>query len=338
MTTLLGKIRLLRTTSSAVSSVVLEEGRLAYLTDENALISGDGLTAGSGLSRISDLSLDASPSLGGSLDLNDNAIVNGSDGCILLGVGASGTGNNSVSLYGNAKTANDSIVFRGSTDEAGSIALGLDTQVTRQYGIAIGYGAASTEGGATAARKCAIAVGRDSTAAGARSIVLGNDSKSDGARAMAIGNYASSSRLGQLSYANNTWVSTPGEMQHSQFVLSRETTNNTPTHLIAINQRLTIPSGTIFAGTANVVGILNGGSKAAMYLRKFAIKNIDNTTSLVGEVEIIGTDIEDGGADWDVQITADDTNEALQINVSGQTGETIRWVGHVQGVEITYGL
>jgi hypothetical protein len=100
--------------------------------------------------------------------------------------------------------------------------------------------------------------------------------------------------------------------------------------------RLTIPSGKILFADLLISGVKSDGSAAACYKRKVAIKNVGGTTTLVGSVETIGTDIEDN-ASTDVAITADDTNDALQINVTGITSETWRWVAVVEGLEIAYG-
>ena len=115
------------------------------------------------------------------------------------------------------------------------------------------------------------------------------------------------------------------------------TNNNTPTTLFLDNSsaRLTIPSGKILSAIVNVTGIKNGGSAAAHYVRKVAIKNISGTTSLVGTVSTIGTDVEDN-AGYDVTITADDTNDALQIDVTGDSGDGMRWVATVDGIEILH--
>jgi hypothetical protein len=85
-----------------------------------------------------------------------------------------------------------------------------------------------------------------------------------------------------------------------------------------------------------ISGIKSDGSAAATYRRKVAIKNVAGTTSLIGSVETIGTDYEDNVL-TDVAITADDTNDALQINVTGIAAETWRWVAVVEGLEIAYG-
>jgi hypothetical protein len=69
-------------------------------------------------------------------------------------------------------------------------------------------------------------------------------------------------------------------------------------------------------------------------MRQVGIKNVGGTTSLVGTVNTIGTD---EAAGTSIAITADDTNDALQINVTGVTSETWRWVAVVYGVELAYG-
>ena len=88
--------------------------------------------------------------------------------------------------------------------------------------------------------------------------------------------------------------------------------------------------------TINIAGIKSDGSGGAHYIRKVAIVNSGGTTSLIGTVSIIGTDVETNAA-YNVDITADDTNDALQVEVTGVASETLRWTIHIEGVEIVYG-
>jgi len=129
-----------------------------------------------------------------------------------------------------------------------------------------------------------------------------------------------------------------GDAQECRFILKIKTTNATATTLLLPDgtTRLTIPSGKVFAFVAKISGIKSDGSAVAFYTRKGCIKNVGGTTSLVGTIDVIGVDIEDN-ASTDVAITADDTNDALQINVTGIDSETWRWVAVVEGVEIGYG-
>jgi len=153
------------------------------------------------------------------------------------------------------------------------------------------------------------------------------------------GYYADATRYGQKSFASGSFSGTFGEAQAVTFIARRKTTDATPTTLMldGASARLTIVAGRVMLLTVLVTGVRSDGSQCACYMRKVAIKNVGGTTSLVGSVETIGTDIEDN-ASTDVAITADNTNDALQINVTGITSETWRWVAVVEGLEIAYGV
>jgi hypothetical protein len=84
----------------------------------------------------------------------------------------------------------------------------------------------------------------------------------------------------------------------------------------------------------HLVGSKSDGTEVATYVRKFAIRNRGGTTTLVGAVETIGTDVTAGTS---FSITADDTNDAINPSVIGVNGETWRWVAVVYGVELAYG-
>jgi hypothetical protein len=127
--------------------------------------------------------------------------------------------------------------------------------------------------------------------------------------------------------------------QRARFVLRQATSSATPATLFldGSSTRLTIPSNKVFGFTVNICGTKQGLGEQAMFVRKGYIKNVAGTTSLIGTIETIGTDIKTAGATTtDVALTADDTNDALQINVIGVTGENWRWVASVDAVEISY--
>lgn len=131
---------------------------------------------------------------------------------------------------------------------------------------------------------------------------------------------------------------TRGDSQRCIFVARNKTTSATPATLFldGSSTQLTIPDGKILAFTARITGIKSDGTAVADYVRSGRIKRIDATTSLVGSIETIGTDHEDNAL-TNVSITADDTNDALDISVTGIAGETWRWVAVVEGLEIGYG-
>jgi hypothetical protein len=127
-----------------------------------------------------------------------------------------------------------------------------------------------------------------------------------------------------------------GDAQAVKFVVRNKTTTNSAVTLFldGSSTRLTVPSGRILHLQVTLLGSKSDGTAAASYMRQVTIKNVAATTSLVGTVNTIGTDETAGTS---IAITADDTNDALQIAVTGITSETWRWVAMVEGVEMAYG-
>jgi hypothetical protein len=188
-----------------------------------------------------------------------------------------------------------------------------------------------------------ISGGEANTASANYSVVLGGVSNAaTGAYSTVIGGAnAVADRFGMIANASGCFLNY-GDSQAVSFVLRTLTTTNSPTNVFfdgtGGSGRLTIPNGKILACTVNVSGVKSDGSLGVHYIRKVMIKNLGGTTSLVGTVSTVGTDVEDAGAStWDVTITADNTNDALDIKVTGATSTTIRWVAVVQGLEIAYG-
>lgn len=79
-----------------------------------------------------------------------------------------------------------------------------------------------------------------------------------------------------------------------------------------------------------VVGRSTSGTDNGCYHRRCLIKrDASNNTVLVGSVQTVGTDIESNAA-WDVTLAADDTNESLQVLVTGAAATTVRWFARVE--------
>ncbi len=79
------------------------------------------------------------------------------------------------------------------------------------------------------------------------------------------------------------------------------------------------------------------GAECGYYSRRFLIKNNNNTTSIEGTVQTIGTDIESGllvGST--ITITANDTDEAIKIDVQSAGALNLRWVANVQMIVSRY--
>ena len=169
-------------------------------------------------------------------------------------------------------------------------------------------------------------------------VISGRSSKADGSNALAIGFAANARLLGMFAHSSCPLnLTTGGESQAFRLTMGVKTTDATPTTLwldrSALN-RLTVLSGYVMMCVVNVVGIKSDGSQCAVYRRRVAIKNVGGTTSLVGSVEVIGTDIEDDAA-YNLLIDRDDTNDCLAITVTGVG--TMRWFALIDGLEFKYG-
>ena len=239
---------------------------------------------------------------------------------VAIGVGSAANGTYAVSVGGFCSSA------------AASVAIG-DTNTTSADGaVAIGKGN-------TAGLNQSVAIGGSISISsnGYHAVGLGRGHSLTNFNTLATGWSALCDRQSQQSHSSGNFAAL-GDSQSARFVLRNKTTNATPTTLFADGSaaRLTIPSGKILFADILVSGIKSDGSAAGCYKRKVAIKNVAGTTALVGTVETIGTDIEDN-ASTDVAITADNTNDALEISVTGIASETWRWVAVVEGLEIAYG-
>lgn len=251
---------------------------------------------------------------------------------------ASGTASFLAGAFGKASGDYSTCFSYGLASGTGSFAVG---KYASNLSTASGsYSFAG--GGATASSDATFAFGYQSIASGIySSIALGVQNTASGSDgSIALGNRSAAHRGTMFAYASGYFGSSNGDSQFVLQVMRVKTTNATPTTMQTGHEdrigRLTIPSGKIMFCNVLVSGIKSDGSAAACYKRKLAIKNVGGTTSLVGSVETIGTDIEDSAA-CDVAITADNVNDCLQINVTGIAAETWRWVAVVEGLEIAYG-
>jgi hypothetical protein len=244
---------------------------------------------------------------------------------------------------GGAAAIGDNVIASGSR----AFACGHQTQATGNFSFAsnlnsIASGTQSFAASGTASGTGSVCLAGATTASGANSIARGDGSVAAADLSSASGSYARSYRYAEHAFGNG-FFSAGGDRQASKFVLANRTTNATPTTLFLDGSSLRLSlaatpgsAGRVASYIVQVLGVKSDGSACAVYVRRVAIKNVGGTTSLVGSVETIGTDIEDNPS-TDIAITADNTNDALQINVTGIASETWRWVAVVEGVEVAYG-
>ncbi|MFA5490135.1 MAG: hypothetical protein WC284_13110, partial [Candidimonas sp.] len=127
-----------------------------------------------------------------------------------------------------------------------------------------------------------------------------------------------------------------GTSRTAQYALINQTTDNTPTLLYfdGISEKFLISNNTTFMFTATVVGRrLDFPNESCSYVIRGCVDNFGPTTSmLVGGLDktVIGED----DTDYDVNITVNSVDDTLEIEVIGDIGKTIRWVGFLEILEV----
>jgi hypothetical protein len=138
------------------------------------------------------------------------------------------------------------------------------------------------------------------------------------------------------------------QWQHSNIFVRRETTNATPAQLtidgaaetgttITTSNRVIIAANTIVDAMIYVTGVRKKteGNDYCSYIRRAVITRDNSNNTTISTVATIGTDIETN-AGYDVAVTADDTNEALVVTVTGVAAHSMRWFARIEANELTY--
>jgi hypothetical protein len=101
------------------------------------------------------------------------------------------------------------------------------------------------------------------------------------------------------------------------------------------NQRAVVPATKTWAFVLTAVARSSSGTDNAMYVRRGMIKRDGaNNTTLVGAVDAVYTN--ETNAAWDIDVSADDTNESLKVTVTGAAATNIRWVAKVELTEVLF--
>ena len=177
----------------------------------------------------------------------------------------------------------------------------------------------------------------DTASLGQSSVAFGLNSIASGNYSSAVGLYSNAYLYGQEAQAAGRHAAT-GDAQKSTLILRADTTDATPEVMYIDNNsanKLVIPANTMwnFSGKVNAM-TLNAGLVACFEVEGCIERdNAGNTTmtafnSANTKIDTIGV----GG----VTMTADDTNEALEINITGLGGTNIRWDCVLEILELAY--
>ncbi|HUX15936.1 MAG TPA: hypothetical protein VMW52_05650 [Phycisphaerae bacterium] len=200
---------------------------------------------------------------------------------------------------------------------------------------AAGDGSHAEGNAASAGGDASHAEGGSTAAGGDYAHAEGYDVSAAGEASHAQGNRAMASLFAQDAHACGAFT-TIGDAQRTRFVMRHAMVAADTTDWKELIQpaRFAIVDEKAYACTVTIAGRQDTGAHHAMYKRMVVIERTAGTVALAGAVQSIGTDIETDAA-WDVQLTADDTNKSLKIEVKGNS-QNVHWVAHVEAVEIAY--
>jgi len=259
-------------------------------------------------------------------------IFNGSDWIGVM------TGTGIESSMGNISIGN-----KAQAKEAG-VAIGPSANAVLD-GAAIGYGADAHDYG--------VSIGYDSTGID-RAVAFGHTARGDGHgtalgywtdtkdknAAIAIGYRSKNSREAEFAMNIGHLNDADIDEAYNQIVIGswvRETINATPTIMYVNGRsgiRFTIRPKSALTFKIMVTARDNTSGDCAAYLFDGLIKRdgSNNTTLCAFNKTVLHED----DIDWDCDIAADDTNEALQITVTGDADNTVQWASRLDGVETSW--
>jgi hypothetical protein len=248
-----------------------------------------------------------------------------------IGAGQSNTssGNRSVSVGGfnNTSTQQDSVVVGGASNNATATRAAI---VAGQGNDASGsdsfIGAGSTND-ATAANS-AVAAGSNNIASGAGAFIGGGSRNTASGTNSGVlsGAWATANKTGMVAHAASRF-SANGDNQREYYELSKITTDETPTILTADNaapdstNTIAIESGACYTYEVKAIGKDVSSGDIISHVEAGWVKNIGGTITKNKHYGYTDNELTPA----DLVVKDNDTDDRLDIEVTGESGKTIRW-------------
>ena len=230
---------------------------------------------------------------------------------------------------------------------ANSVAIGRLSKATDADSFAIGDNNVVSNGNAfalgntnTVSGNTAIAIGESHTVSGTYGASIGGyGSTATQTYAMTFGPYAKAAVQNAFIFGSKGWFSA-GSAQGGMYILYADTTDATAEALTTTNStagstnQIVAASDTCITFHGTITAMQNGAQAYGGWEIKGMLVNDGGTTSLaLGNISDMAAN---NASSWAVALSADNTNNALKIQVTGEASHNIRWVANVQTAEVTY--
>ena len=351
------------TTPVASGTNALAIGNTAVASGENSFAIGsdtdatglNSLALGKGAQAVSTrciaIGLNASAQADRSIAIGNNGNVANATYATAIGSGSGGSGSEahgsgSVALSNSRTGGTDSLaaVIANNTSSYGatganSVAIGQTSKATSDGSVAIGKSCISN-GGRT------VALGMMTTASGFYSFAVGALSEALQDGSVCTGIRGKSDVQGKRVHSSSTFSAQIGNCQTGETVLGKETTDATPAQLTSIpgnaasaTNSITLPNNSCYGFTGTVIARENSAQTndfAVWEIKGGAVRAGSASTTALGSYNINKISESTGAANWSIALSADTTNGAVAITVTGEASHSIRWVATVNTTEVTY--
>ena len=255
---------------------------------------------------------------------NDNVAVgfnsNGSSNGAALGRGANGSLNGAAVGRNAIGSPNGAAVGYGANGSNHGVAVGYNSNGSSN-GAAVGYGANGSSNGAAVGLS---ANGSFNGAAVGRNTTVNNK----GANTACYGAYSTAER-------NREFVSTATEstLNKAQLTFQKYREKDLATNagawqelfIDAFSARLVLIARSVYHFNCQINAIDTNHVVKCWELKGAVKRDNSGNTSLVGTITKTVIAADDGTDNWDVQITADNTNNSIKVEVKHDSGVNVRY-------------
>jgi len=277
---------------------------------------------------------------GGTIAIGELSISTGASAGIAIGRHALNTGTEGVAIGSGSSPG-----IGANASAYRPVAIGTASRASGDVSLSIGGGSTATQRGAVAlggisnaSSGAGIAIGENVSASAHCIAIGGNNATGDSADcsaqdAVALGQHIKADDIGEFAFASGEFA-VQSDAHRSWYVLRNQTTNATQTELFADASAgdISVGSDCSMSGFIRIVARrTDADGETAHYTIEWTIDNNAGTTALVGAISVV-TVAEDTAA-WSVTATADNSNDGINILVTGEASKTIRWVG---AADVTY--
>jgi hypothetical protein len=273
-------------------------------------------------------------------------------GSVAIGIGSKSTSNRSVAFSDSRASGASSFAAQitnntssyGATG-ANSIAIGMVAKATA--GNAVAIGSRATASSTSSMSFCTSYANYGNVSSAANAITMGDGNSASATSSIATGYAANANVQGKHAHANGSFGggNAEGSAQRGTFVLRCDTTDATAEALrtssgtASTDNQIVLPNNSCYGFTGTVIAREAASATndfAVWEIKGGAVRAASASTTALGTYNINKISESSGATNWSIALSADTTNGAVAITVTGEASHNIRWVATVNTTEVTY--